>query len=261
MHTDPPERHSGHDAGRDVADSSTPGDQFNPENPGYETTDVNVNGVAVFLAGLFGALFVFFWLCFAMGRVINNLFEKQDGGATKWRLAANDVPPQNGLKNLANNPEMAQEQLHAITNTFPEPRLEDDDSAQQTADLHTREDLLLDHYSRATDPYPIIRIPIERAMQLIVQRGLPLAEGAQNAQPAQGKEARNQALQSQGPKNQGPQATQGANQGSAPVPVAYSAPPKVQAPLTKGFARTAVELEMIQSREQRLQFGNAESTR
>jgi len=54
MHTE------GHDMGRDVADSSTPGDQFNPENPGYETTDVNVSGVSWFLAGLFGIILMFF---------------------------------------------------------------------------------------------------------------------------------------------------------------------------------------------------------
>ena len=30
------------------------------EHPGYETTDVNVSGIAVFLAGLFGSVLIFF---------------------------------------------------------------------------------------------------------------------------------------------------------------------------------------------------------
>ena len=34
-----------------------------------------------------------------------------------------------------------------MTTTFPEPRLDIDDGNQATADLHAREDLLLDHYS------------------------------------------------------------------------------------------------------------------
>ena len=33
---------------------------------------------------------------------------------------------------------------------FPTPRLETDDGNQDTADLHAREDLLLDHYSSTT---------------------------------------------------------------------------------------------------------------
>ena len=41
------------------------------EPPGYEITDVNANGIVVFLAGLFGSVFVFFILCFVMGLVIN----------------------------------------------------------------------------------------------------------------------------------------------------------------------------------------------
>ena len=34
-----------------------------------------------------------------------------------------------------------------MTSAFPNPRLDIDDGNQATADLHAREDLLLDHYS------------------------------------------------------------------------------------------------------------------
>jgi hypothetical protein len=216
--------------GRDAADSSTPGDQFNPENPGYETTDVNISGIAVFLAGLFGSLFVFFFLCYGMGRVINNLWEKQDGPASKWHLAANDVPPQNGRRDMTSNAQMQQEQLTQVAKTFPEPRLETDDSAHQVADLHAREDLMLDHYSRSSvgpkgaTTETVYRIPIERAMELIAQRGLPVEQA-----PA-----------------------------GAPDQVAYAGPAQVRTPLTKGFARTAVELETIAAREQQMSYGAGE---
>ena len=50
------------------------------ENPGYETTDVNVRGVIVFLAGLCGFLLIFFVFCFGMGRVINNAISKRTMG-------------------------------------------------------------------------------------------------------------------------------------------------------------------------------------
>ena len=39
------------------------------EHPGYEVTDVNANGIAVFLAGLFGSVVIFFFVCFLLGNI------------------------------------------------------------------------------------------------------------------------------------------------------------------------------------------------
>src|SRR5260370_29609198 len=132
MHTE------GHDMGRDVADSSTPGDQFRPDNPGYETTDVHVKGVAVFLAGLFGTVIIFFFFCYGMGKVINNMWEKEDGAANKWKVAAGAVPPGGKRRDLTSNAQMQQEELQQMTNAFLQPRLDIDDGNQATADLHAR---------------------------------------------------------------------------------------------------------------------------
>ena len=52
--------------------SHEPSTPVDADHPGYETTDVNVNGVAVFLAGLFGTVLIFFGVCFMLGKVINN---------------------------------------------------------------------------------------------------------------------------------------------------------------------------------------------
>ncbi|HSY11800.1 MAG TPA: hypothetical protein VK976_06375, partial [Verrucomicrobiae bacterium] len=49
------------------------------DHPGYEVTDVNASGIAVFLAGLLGSVFVFFLLCFGLGALINNGIKKDDG--------------------------------------------------------------------------------------------------------------------------------------------------------------------------------------
>jgi hypothetical protein len=76
---------------------------------------------------------------------------------------------------------MQQQQLQQMTANFPEPRLDIDDGNQATADLHAREDLLLEHYSTVDGQPGTIRIPIERAMELIAQRGLPV-ESADRAQ-------------------------------------------------------------------------------
>jgi hypothetical protein len=203
------------------------------DHPGYEVTDVNAGGVAVFLAGLFGSVFIFFLLCYGLGVLINGGIRKEDGPTTKWnQLSAfagadafqGDGKTKGKRQDLASNPEMQQREFNQMTSTFPEPRLDIDDGNQATADLHAREDLLLNNYSAAAGEGGSIRIPISRAMEIIVQRGLPV-----NAQA-----------------------------GTTAVAMAGDEKPTVQAPLTSGFARTGYELETIEAREQKLNYGKAE---
>lgn len=215
MHTD------GHDPNQDI----TPAGHVPPvdaDHPGYELEDVNTKGIAVFLGGLFGTVIVFFFFCYAMGKAINSYWIKQpDGAPTKWTTQAGMVPQGKG-KDLATNPEMEQQQLQQITGNFPEPRLDVDDGNQATADLHAREDLLLEHYSLVDGQPGTIRIPIERAMELIAQRGLPVE-----------------------------------NQTAAPDAVAHAEPAEIKTPLTTGFARTGYELMAIEAREQKMNYGKA----
>lgn len=226
MHTE------GHDMGKDVVGNTPPAAQapkLDPEHPGYETTDVRVTGIAVFLTGLFGTLIIFFVLCYGIGKVINTVmtksYTKEYGSATKWTVESGNVP-EGKTGDLTSNATIEQKQLAQVTSNFPSPRLDMDDGNQSTADLHAREDLLLEHYSTVDGEPGTIRIPIERAMQLIAQRGLPVqAQAAQN--PAE--------------------------------TLAHAAPPQVQAPLTTGFARTGYELETIQAREQRMESEKAEA--
>src|SRR5579863_9442446 len=115
---------------------------------GYEMTDVNASGIVVFPGGLFGFVIVFFFFCFLLGRVINGELEREDGKTDKWHQ-------QNTIfaGALANN------------------------GNQSTSDLHAREDLLLNHYSSV--PGEPLRIPIDRAMELIAAKGLPVAASSQ----------------------------------------------------------------------------------
>jgi hypothetical protein len=200
------------------------------DHPGYEVTDVNAGGVAVFLAGLFGSVFIFFLLCYGLGVLINGGIRKEDGPTTKWNqlsaFAGADAfsgASKGKRQDLTSNPEMQQREFQQMTSTFPEPRLDIDDGNQATADLHAREDLLLNNYSAAAGEGGSIRIPISRAMELIAQRGLPV-----NAQA-----------------------------GTAGVEMVGDEKPTVQAPLTSGFARTGYELETIEAREQKLTYGKA----
>jgi hypothetical protein len=52
------------------------------------------------------------------------------------------------LGNLPSSPEL-QNKMAELTQQFPTPRLQTDDGNQDVADLHAREDLLLENYSWA----------------------------------------------------------------------------------------------------------------
>lgn len=190
----------------------------NPDAPGYEVTDVNINGIVVFLSGLVGFLLVFFVFCWVMGKVINGALAKADGPADKWHQTE-----AKGGMGLTSNPVFQQRKLQQLTEAFPEPRVDLDDGNQQTADLHAREDLMLDHYSKV-EGGTAIRIPIDRAMELIAQRGLPVHAAA-----------------------------------AGEMKMAGDVEPQIQAPLTNGFARTGYELGVIEAREQKMDFGRAEA--
>src|SRR6202012_2115387 len=177
---------------------------------GYEVTDVSVQGIMVFLIALFISVGVFFVFCFGMGKVINNALTKRDGPPNQWNQANF---PAGKLRNMESNPAMQQQQLNQLTQTFPTPRLQGDDGNQDTADLHAREDLLLDNYSWIDRSKGTVRIPIDRAMELIAQRGLPVAQQPQQNEPL----------------------------------MAGDKAPSVQVPLTDGFARTAYEQELHES--------------
>ncbi len=175
---------------------------------GYELSDVRVTGILVFLTALGIFVVVTAVLCYGIGKVINAWMNNQDGPNNKWTQTV-DVRQ---LGNLPNNPEL-QTKVAALTQQFPSPRLQTDDGNQDVADLHAREDLLLDNYTRVDGKPGQVRIPIERAMQLIAQRGLPVAPAVQKSTAMTGDQE-----------------------------------PTVHAPLTSGFARTAYELDVEAAR-------------
>ena len=170
---------------------------------GYERSDVRVTGIIVFLTALTIFVAVTGVVAFGFGKLINAYLNKEDGPTNKW---AKTVEVRD-LGNLPTNPEL-QRKVAELTQTFPTPRLQTDDGSQDVADLHQREDLLLEHYSWADRSQGKVRIPIERAMELIAARGLQVAPAEQH-----------------------------------PVLMTGDRQPTVQTPLTNGFARTGYEQE------------------
>lgn len=176
---------------------------------GYEQQDIRVTGIVVFLTALGIFVAVTGLLCYGIGKIINAHMNKVDGPNNKWTQTV-DIRQ---LGNLPNNPEM-QNKVAQLAQQFPEPRLQLDDGNQEIADLHAREDLLLNNYSWIDRSKGTIRIPIDQAMVLLAQRGLPVAPA-----PAQ-----------------------------APL-LAGDVKPTVHAPLTNGFARTGYEQDLRHDEE------------
>ena len=174
---------------------------------GYEQTDIKVTGIVVFLTSLAIFVAVAGVLTYGMGKLINAQMNKDDGPNSKWSKTANVRE----LGNMPSSPEL-QNKIAEITKSFPTPRVQTDDGNQDVADLHAREELLLENYTwvdPAQGGQRKVRIPIERAMELIAQRGLPVAPGTERA-PLLAEERR----------------------------------PVVKAPLTSGFAPTGYEQEV-----------------
>jgi hypothetical protein len=171
---------------------------------GYEATDVKTTGIIVFLVCLLAFVAATGGVCWVIGAQINAYMNHQDGPNSKWTKTVEIRQ----LGNLPSNPEM-QNKVAEITKSFPQPRVQIDDGNIDVADLHAREDILLDNYTWIDPGKGTVRIPIEQAMQIIAQKGLPVAAESQGQQLMTGD--------------------------SKPV---------VTAPLTDGFARTSYEQEL-----------------
>jgi len=170
---------------------------------GFEQSDVKITGIIVFLASLGIFVAVTGVLCFGIGKVINARMNREDGPNNKWTQTVNIRQ----LGNMPNSPDM-QNKVAELAQQFPTPRVQTDDGNQDVADLHARENLLLDNYTWVDAGHTKVRIPVERAMELISKGGIQVAPSVQHAPQMLGDEQ-----------------------------------PTIHAPLTSGFAPTAFEQE------------------
>jgi hypothetical protein len=146
--------------------------QYTPDHL-HEESDINVKGIlafAVFLVVMFIAIFG------GMGLVqkgLNRWAENMDPAPNPMvaeQLKAGggrvgDVPSTQGSEDV-------QQKLQSIVSSFPEPRLQPDDTRDMDL-FRQSEDKILNSYSRVDANGEAVRIPIERAMEIVAERGLP----------------------------------------------------------------------------------------
>ena len=127
--------------------------------PEHEQSDVSVKGIAVFLAILAGVAVILHFGLAGTDLILKKLTRNQD--------------QQSGL--------VADPALARARPNFPEPRLQ----VTPREDLETfraREEAELNSYGWIDKTAGIVRLPIERAMDLLVERGVPI--GGTNDTPS-----------------------------------------------------------------------------
>jgi hypothetical protein len=137
----------------------------------FEQQDLNPRGVYAFLAGLAVAIVL-------VAFVLWGLFGYMD------RYESSHQPPQNPLvqPSTAQTRQVPPEEIQQ----FPQPRLESNERTELN-NFRLKEEDTLDSYGWADQKAGVVRIPIERAMQLIAQRGLPTTPKAGTAPLAEGQ--------------------------------------------------------------------------
>lgn len=146
-------------------------DQHAPGPEGYEREDLSPVGVLYFMAGLavVGILIHF---------IVSGMYGFLDGYDKKHQ------PPVNPMVQVTN--ENPRRPSKADSLRFPEPRLEQNEPGQ-LREVIQAQDKWLDSYDWVDQKHGVVRIPIDKAMELIAQRGLPVRPAgtlAQGSTPA-----------------------------------------------------------------------------
>jgi hypothetical protein len=153
------------------------------EHGGFERQDLGAKPILLFLGGLALTCIVVYFL-------LQGMYGYLDARDRAHQPALNPLKPR--PEETLIRGERAGEVYKHLEKTFPEPRLERDERTE-LKDFRLREEQTLNSYGWVDEKDGVVHIPIERAMQLIAQRGLPVLNqneaGSKNGEKkaAQGK--------------------------------------------------------------------------
>lgn len=145
---------------------------------GFERQDLSSHAVYVFLGGLAAGAILVAVLLWALYHAMD-AFESRN------------QPQQSPLvqQTQADTREVSPNEI----NTFPQPRLEKSERSEINQ-FRLQEEQSLNSYGWVDQKAEVVRIPIDRAMQLIAQRGLPTTPKSGSVPPSEGNVV-NQAAQ------------------------------------------------------------------
>lgn len=138
-------------------------DQLHPVNPNppshgdYERSDIGVASILYFLAGLAVAGVIAYFIVDGLYAFLEKRFESQATMSPLVTAAPTDT------RHIPKDYPQA---------TFPDPKLEEDERGQLNG-IRLNEEQTLSSYDYIDQKAGTVRIPIDRAMDLVAQRGLP----------------------------------------------------------------------------------------
>ncbi len=142
---------------------------------GFEHEDLSPSGVLYFIVGVAALVLVGLLAIVGLYKLLDERAGKEQPAVSP--LATNVPKDTRDLPEGYKNPGGYQKYLK---DAFPAPRLEIDERTELTDDRIAEEEKL-NSYGYVAESHATVRIPIERAMDLLAQRGLPVR--SQNAAP------------------------------------------------------------------------------
>jgi hypothetical protein len=150
-----------------------------PNGGGFEREDVGIRPVFGFLVSLVVTGVLVYYVIWGMFHFMDAYHRKHQHAKSPMVQAEQDTRESNTEKTY-----------EKIQQKFPEPRLEGNE-VTEINDFRYQQDETLSSYGWVDQSGGVVRIPIDRAMQLIAQRGLPTIPqaGATPASAAGGVQA------------------------------------------------------------------------
>ena len=158
---------------------------------GFETEDLSPQGVFYFMAGVAVLGVVIYFILVGMYRLL-------DAYDRSHQLPMNPMAVKTGV-----DPQTMtfRDITSRVDSTFPKPVLEHSERTQFIEEL-AKQDETLASYGWVDQNNGVARIPIERAMDLLVQRGLPVLPQGGAAQPAAASKPRSSAVGAKAPQQE-----------------------------------------------------------
>lgn len=139
------------------------------EEAEFEREDLGAKPVILFLVGLSVG-------CLLVALLLKGMYSYLDARENRHQPALNPLVQQ------------TRSDLRSVTpgdiTKFPEPRLETDEPREIRA-FRVQEEQTLHSYGWVDQPAGVVRIPIDRAMELVAQRGLPTRPQAGTVPPSE----------------------------------------------------------------------------
>jgi hypothetical protein len=164
---------------------------LHPANNGhgdFERRDISVRAVLYFLVGLAIALFLSYFVVKGIYAFLTHRFEAQQPSVSP--LVANAPADTRKIPEDYKTDSEGADYEKYLQKNFPEPQLETNERTELNK-IRLQEEEKLATYDYVDKDAGTVRIPIDRAMELLAQRGLPVRQqGAIEAksQPQQNKE-------------------------------------------------------------------------